>query len=85
MIPESIKHKLVGTIIGAVRVNKPQKYTDKNYECAAWWETRLSETGIFAVKLGQSYFSPWHLHAYADIDAKVIDDYFPALFGGVKC
>lgn len=70
-------------IIGAVKVNKPFKYTDRSYECAAWWEERTALEGVHPVYLGRAYHSPKLLTITAHIKAKVTDDYFPGLWGGM--
>lgn len=71
-------------IIGAVKVNKTFKYTDRSYECAAWWEEREAQIGTYPVFMARAYNFPNHLYIIADIAAKVTDDYFPALWGGVS-
>ena len=71
-------------IIGAVKVNKPFVYHDASYECAAWWEDHESLVGVHPVYLSRSYHSPKHLTIHAAIKAKVVNDYFPALWGGVR-
>lgn len=71
-------------IIGAVKVNKPFIYHDNHYETAAWWEDRESLVGVHPVYLGRDYNYPKNLHIKAEIKAKVVNDYFPALWGGVR-
>ncbi len=70
-------------LIGAVKVNKPFIFHDASYECAAWWEDREAERGVHPVYLSREYHSPKLLTIKAHIKAKVVDDYFPALWGGV--
>lgn|SRR5574337_614750 len=70
-------------IIGAVKVNKPFVFHDASYETAAWWEDRQSCEGVHPVYLGRSYLHPRNLTITAHIKAKVVDDYFPGLWGGV--
>ncbi len=72
--------------IGFVRINKPIIYTDQNYECAAWWEERTSETGVFPLLLRPAndlYPERLELDVSASVPAVVSNDYFPALWGGV--
>lgn len=71
-------------IIGAVKVNKPFVYHDNHYECAAWWEDREAQVGVYPVYLGRDHNYPNLLHIKAEIGAKVSDDYFPGLWGGVR-
>ena len=71
-------------IIGAVKVNKPFVYRDANYETAAWWEDREAQVGVHPVYLTRSYHHPKNLVIRAEIKAKVVDDYFPGLWGGVR-
>lgn len=71
-------------IIGAVKVNKPFTYHDNHYECAAWWEDRTAVEGVYPVRLGREHHYPKLLNIRAEIGAKVTDDYFPALWGGVR-
>lgn len=70
-------------LIGAVKVNKTFKFTDRSYECAAWWEEREAQIGTYPVFMARQYHSPNHLYIVANIAAKVTDDYFPGLWGGV--
>lgn len=70
-------------IIGAVKVNKPFVYHDASYETAAWWEDREALVGVHPVYLTRSYHHPKNLVIRAEIKAKVVDDYFPGLWGGV--
>lgn len=76
-----------GQIIGFVQVNKPVVFTDRGYECAAWWEERTSQLGVYPVylrDLNPLYPQRQEYHAHAEIPARVTDDYFPALWGGVS-
>jgi hypothetical protein len=70
-------------LVGAVQVNKPFIYHDASYECAAWWEDREAQTGVYPVYLSRRYHHPKHLTITAHIKAKVVDDYFPGLWGGI--
>jgi len=70
-------------LVGAVQVNKPFIYHDASYECAAWWEDREAQTGTHPVYLARSYHHPKNLTLTAHIKAKVVNDYFPGLWGGV--
>lgn len=70
-------------IIGAVKVNKPFIYHDASYEVAAWWEDREAQRGVHPVYLGRAYHSPKLLTITAHIKAKVVNDYFPGLWGGM--
>lgn len=70
-------------IIGAVKVNKPFTFRDSSYETAAWWEERTALEGVHPVFLTRSYHHPKNLMIVAEIGAKVTDDYFPGLWGGM--
>lgn len=72
-----------GPIIGAVYVHTPFRHHKADYECAAWWEDHEAITGAHPVYIGRSYHSPELLTITAEIKAKVVNDYFPALWGGV--
>ncbi len=78
MLLDRIKQK-----IGFVRLHNPLVVRDNGYECAAWWEERTSEIGVFTVTLYKHHYSNT-FHARASIPAKVTNDYFPALWGGVS-
>ncbi len=79
-LSEPIQSK-VGTVVGKIAIRKPQVYTDRGYECAAWWEERTSITGIFPLTLVYDARNE-RLTVNADVPAHVSDDYFPALFAG---
>jgi len=72
--------------VGFIRVNKSIVYTDKSYECAAWWEERTSETGVYPLMLKPAeslYPERPNFVVAASIPATVSADYFPALWAGV--
>lgn len=75
-------------VIGAVRLNQPYRQVNKDFGCAAWWEEVETIPGIYPLKLGFTghKFSPItsDYSLYAEICGKVVDDYFPGLFGGVS-
>jgi hypothetical protein len=54
------------------------EYTDRNYECAAWWKKMRALPGVYNLKVvgDRKYFT-------AELDAVVVEDYFGSLFGGV--
>lgn len=70
-------------IIGAVKVNKPFEYHDNHYECAAWYEDHKAESGVHPIRLERSYHHPKLLNISAEIKARVVNDYFAGLWGGV--
>lgn len=74
---------LLATEIGKVSINSPIKFRDQSYECAAWWEERLSTTGVFPLLLKKVNHYTDDYVVYAEIPAVVTDEYFPALFHGV--
>jgi hypothetical protein len=67
-------------VIGAVRVINHYNHT-QHYECAAWWEERKVTPGIYPVTFD---ISSDNMVGAFTVDATVINDYFPALFGGVS-
>lgn len=74
--------ELLNKEVGKVQINKPIIYTDRGYECAAWWEERKSDLGVFPLVLVKDrYLDDYSV--MAKIPAIVTDDYFPALWGGV--
>ncbi len=70
-------------IIGAIKVNKLFTYHNNNYEVAAWWQDEEAQLGVYPVRLRRSHLHPKHLFAYAAIPGKIVDDNFPALWGGI--
>jgi hypothetical protein len=74
----------LGKVIGFAKLN--QAFTDHNasFECAAWWEDSETKPGIYPLFLTESSLYPKELSLTAFFDAKVTDDYFPALWGGVR-
>lgn len=73
------------TIVGAVRINKAQKYHYNNYECAAWWEERESQQGaIYPLEMATDKSFPNDLVLFSDMEVIVVDDYFPALWCGMS-
>jgi hypothetical protein len=81
---QSLTDTGLSILIGAVKVNKPFVWHNASYECAAWWEDSESEKGVHPVYLGRNYHYPKNLTLTAHIKAKVTDDYFPGLWGGVR-
>lgn len=73
---------LVGKVVGKVRVSAPQEYHDAGYECAAWWEDRVSTTGVFDVIIGHDPHEKNRIFFFARIPATVKADFFPALWCG---
>jgi len=76
MLSDRVKQK-----IGFIRLHKPIVEHNNSYECAAWWEERTSEIGVFPVTLEKNYYDN-EFRVCASIPAKVTNDYFPALWGG---
>lgn len=73
----------VDKVIGKILLTKPIEHTRRDYECAAWHQTHVTDTGVFDVKLTLNYLYPdQHPGAVAVIPATITDDFFPALFGG---
>jgi len=74
---------LIGQTVGYVQVNKKFVHHNASYECAAWWEDSEIQTGVYPLILEEYYLSPRNLKLLVKFDAIVVDDYFPALWGGV--
>jgi hypothetical protein len=70
-------------IVGAVRINKTFVYHKQDYEVAAWWENQEAQLGVHPVYLYREHLAPNALGLVAHINAKVVNDYFPGLWGGV--
>ena len=79
---KDLKH-LINTVVGYVKINKPWVNHNNSYECAAWWEDSEIKVGVYPLVLEQSNFVPHNLQLRAKLDAIVVDDFFPALWGGV--
>jgi len=74
---------ILGTTVGYIKVNKPWINHNASYECAAWWEDTEIQPGVYDLVIKQNTFAPYELKLVAKLDAIVVDDYFPAMFGGV--
>lgn len=81
---KSLADNGLSILIGAVQVNKTFTYHNNHYECAAWWEDQEAQLGVHPVYLERAYNYPKHLHLAAKIKAKVTNDWFPGLWGGVR-
>lgn len=73
----------LNTHVGYVKINKPWVHHNNNYECAAWWEDSEIKPGVYNLILKESHYAPKELMLVASLDAIVVDDYFPALWGGL--
>jgi hypothetical protein len=73
---------LIGTQVGLVKINKSWVHRNQ-YECAAWYEDREIVLGTYPLTLEVSRHSPKALQLACKLDAVVVDDYFPSLWGGV--
>lgn len=69
--------------VGAIQVNVPFEQR-QHYECAAWYEIREAIPGVYPLVMYRNHLWPNDLLLQAEVKAKVTDDYFPALFGGVS-
>lgn len=75
--------QFLGSSVGYIKVNKSWIHHNASFECAEWWEDSEIQPGIYDLKLRKSDYAPHNLYLSASIDAIVVDDYFPALWGGV--
>jgi len=81
---KSLADNGLSILIGAVQVNKTFTYHNNHFETAAWWEDQEAQLGVHPVYLERAYNYPKHLHLTAKIKAKVTNDWFPGLWGGVR-
>lgn len=75
---------VLGTTVGYLQVNETWVNHNNSYECAAWWEDSQIVKGVYSLTLEQNTFVPYNLYLLAKLDAVVVDDFFPALWGGVS-
>lgn len=78
----SITQGLLGKVVGMVQIVEPFTRHNASYECAAWWEDMQAVPGIYPLVLKERAHSQGEIHLVAQVDAKVIDDYFPSLWAG---
>lgn len=69
--------------VGFIRINESFVHHNSNFECAAWWEDSRIETGVYPLILNERSQVPNNLNLIAKLKAKVVDDYFPSLWGGL--
>jgi len=74
---------LLGKVVGWVKLNKSFIDHNANYECAAWWKDSEIQIGVYPMILQENHLYPKDLRLHVVYDAVVVDDYFPALWGGV--
>lgn len=72
-------------VCGQVHIKTPIDRTDRGYECAAWWQTTRTDTGVYDIGLmqGNGSSTDKSYHLVASVPATVTDAYFGSLFGGV--
>ena len=73
----------INTVVGYVKINKSWINHNDSYECAAWWEDSQIQEGVYPLILKENSFSAKELYLVASLNAIVVDDYFPALWGGL--
>ncbi len=73
----------LGEVVGFVKINKPYVHHNASFECAAWWEDSEIKPGVYPLTLEKNYHVPYDLQLATKLDAVVVDDFFPSLFGGV--
>ena len=69
--------------VGSVKINQSWVHHNNSYECAAWWEDSKIEEGVYPLILKSSTYHPNELYLSAELKSIVVDDFFPALWGGV--
>lgn len=74
---------LINTTVGYVKINKSWINHNASYECAAWWQDSKIEQDVYPLVLRQNSLSPNDLYLSAELNAVVVDDFFPSLWGGV--
>lgn len=82
--PNKNLNSVIGTAVGLIKVNKSWIHHNASYECAAWWEDSSINEGVYPLILKKNNFAPYNVYLEAKLEATVIDDYFPALWGGVS-
>lgn len=70
--------------VGYIQVNKKFVHHNNSYECAAWWEDSEIQPGVYPLILEENYHHPKFLKLSTKMKAIVVDDFFPALWGGVS-
>lgn len=66
------------TLTTTFRLTTPFTHVERSYECAAWSETHTVQPGEYT-----AVFHPAQGKWTVSMPAKVTDDFFPALWGGV--
>lgn len=74
----------LGQVIGWVKVNQTFIDHNANYECVAWCKDSEIQLGVYPMILEENHLYPRDLRLHVKYDAVVVDDYFPALWGGVS-
>jgi len=82
-VTPQLKSMLNNTVVGYFKVNKSWVHHNNSYECAAWWEDSEIQSGVYPLYLKANSYSSKELYLQANLNAVVVDDYFPALWGGV--
>jgi hypothetical protein len=73
---------LVGKVYGKAKVIVPQKFHDASYECAAWWQDRVSATGVFPVILSADFYNDLSYFFTIKLPATIEKENFQSLFCG---
>lgn len=74
----------LNTVVGYIKVNESWVHHNNSFETAAWWEDSKIETGVYPLILTENYHQPKDLRLISKLKSIVVDDYFPALWGGVS-
>lgn len=75
---------VLGATVGYLQVNESWVNHNNSYECAAWWEDSKIVKGVYPLTLERNTFAPYNLYLMAKLESVVVDDFFPALWGGVR-
>ena len=74
--------ELVGKVMGHALIKAPIEQT-QHYECAAWHETAVSESGVVVpLTLVEGYHHPHDLTLDGSVPGKIKDNYFQSLWCG---
>lgn len=74
---------LLNQPVGFVRINKSSIHHNNSFETAAWWEDSEIQKGVYPLILQENRHAPLNLFLSASLDAVVVDDFFPNLWGGM--
>ena len=78
---EALIKPLIGRVVGKVRVFKPVPCEDRSFECAAWWEKREGQPGVYDVVIAQDLYDKNRIFLQARIPSVIVEDFFGSRIG----